>query len=40
MTFVFTSETTGETKVMDMPMDVSFFWPNSWVSPISSFGDI
>lgn len=29
MTFVFTSETTGETKVMDMPMDVSFFWPNS-----------
>ena len=29
MTFVFTSEATGETKVMDMPMDVSFFWPNS-----------
>ena len=29
MTFVFTSDTTGETKVMDMPMDVSFFWPNS-----------
>ena len=29
MTFVFTSETTGETKIMDMPMDVSFFWPNS-----------
>ena len=29
MTFVFTSETTGETKVMDMPMDVGFFWPNS-----------
>lgn len=29
MTFVFTSEATGETKVMDMPMDVGFFWPNS-----------
>jgi len=29
MTFIFTSETTGETKIMDMPMDVSFFWPNS-----------
>ena len=29
MTFTFTSNATGETKEMDIPMDVSFFWPNS-----------
>ena len=29
MTFTFTSNITGETKEMDIPMDVSFFWPNS-----------
>ncbi len=29
MTFTFVSDTTGEVKEMDIPMDVSFFWPNS-----------
>ena len=29
MTFVFTSEVTGETEVMDLPIDAGFFWPNS-----------
>jgi hypothetical protein len=29
MTFVFTSNITGESQVMDMPMDVSFFWPRA-----------
>lgn len=29
MTFVFTSNTTGESQVMDIPMDVSFFWPRA-----------
>lgn len=29
MTFVFTSSETGETEVMDLPMDSGFFWPNS-----------
>jgi hypothetical protein len=29
MTFVFTSDVTGETQVMEVPMDVSFFWPKS-----------
>jgi hypothetical protein len=29
MTFVFTSNVTGETQVMEVPMDVSFFWPKS-----------
>lgn len=29
MTFVFTSEATGETEVMDLPIDSGFFWPNS-----------
>ena len=28
MTFVFTSNVTGESQVMEVPMDVSFFWPN------------
>lgn len=27
MTFIFTSNSTGESQVMDIPMDVSFFWP-------------
>ena len=29
MSFVFTSNVTGESEVMDIPMDVSFFWPKS-----------
>ena len=29
MTFTFVSETTGEVKEIDIPMDISFFWPNS-----------
>jgi len=29
MTFTFVSESTGEVKEMDIPMDVSFFWPRS-----------
>jgi hypothetical protein len=29
MTFTFVSETTGEVKEMDIPMDVSFFWPGN-----------
>jgi len=29
MTFVFTSNQTGESQVMEVPMDVSFFWPKS-----------
>jgi hypothetical protein len=29
MTFVFTSAQTGESQVMEVPMDVSFFWPKS-----------
>jgi hypothetical protein len=29
MTFTFESEVTGEVKEMDIPMGVSFFWPNS-----------
>lgn len=29
MTFTFVSETTGEALEMDIPMDVSFFWPKS-----------
>jgi hypothetical protein len=29
MTFTFISDTTGEVKEMEIPMDVSFFWPNS-----------
>lgn len=29
MTFTFISEATGEVKELDIPMDVSFFWPNS-----------
>ena len=29
MTFVFTSNATGESQVMEVPMDVSFFWPKS-----------
>lgn len=29
MTFTFVSDTTGEVKEMDIPMGVSFFWPNS-----------
>jgi hypothetical protein len=29
MTFTFISDTTGEVKEMDIPMDVSFFWPNN-----------
>ena len=29
MTFTFVSDTTGEVKEMEIPMDVSFFWPNS-----------
>lgn len=28
MTFTFVSEATGEVKELDIPMDVSFFWPN------------
>jgi len=28
MTFTFISEDTGDVKEMDIPMDVSFFWPN------------
>jgi hypothetical protein len=28
MTFTFISDATGEVKEMDIPMDVSFFWPN------------
>lgn len=31
MTFTFISEATGDVKELDIPMDVSFFWPNSWV---------
>jgi hypothetical protein len=31
MTFTFISETTGEVKEMDIPMEVSFFWPSTWV---------
>ena len=29
MTFTFVSDATGEVKEMDIPMDVSFFWPQS-----------
>ena len=29
MTFTFVSDTTGEVKEMDIPMDVSFFWPSN-----------
>jgi hypothetical protein len=29
MTFVFTSNVTGESQVMEVPMDVSFFWPRA-----------
>ena len=29
MTFTFVSDLTGEVKEMDIPMDVSFFWPQS-----------
>jgi hypothetical protein len=29
MTFTFISDITGEVKEMDIPMDVSFFWPQS-----------
>jgi hypothetical protein len=29
MTFTFVSDTTGEVKEMDIPMDVSFFWPGN-----------
>jgi len=29
MTFTFISEATGDVKELDIPMDVSFFWPNS-----------
>jgi hypothetical protein len=29
MTFTFISEATGEVKEMDIPMDVSFFWPGN-----------
>jgi hypothetical protein len=29
MTFTFISDTTGEVKEMDIPMDVSFFWPGT-----------
>jgi len=29
MTFTFVSDTTGEVKEMDIPMDVSFFWPGT-----------
>lgn len=29
MTFTFISDATGEVKELDIPMDVSFFWPNS-----------
>ena len=29
MTFTFVSDTTGEVKEIDIPMDVSFFWPNN-----------
>jgi hypothetical protein len=29
MTFTFISDVTGEVKELDIPMDVSFFWPNS-----------
>jgi len=31
MKFTFISETTNETKEMDIPMDVSFFWPDTGV---------
>ena len=29
MTFTFISEATGDVKELDIPMDVSFFWPNA-----------
>ena len=29
MTFTFISDATGEAKEIDIPMDVSFFWPGS-----------
>lgn len=29
MTFTFISNVTGETQVLDIPMDVSFFWPRA-----------
>jgi hypothetical protein len=29
MTFTFISDATGEVKELDIPMDVSFFWPNT-----------
>jgi hypothetical protein len=29
MTFTFVSDATGEVKEMDIPMDVSFFWPGN-----------
>jgi hypothetical protein len=29
MTFTFISDATGEVKEMDIPMDVSFFWPGT-----------
>jgi hypothetical protein len=31
MKFTFISNATGEVKELDIPMDVSFFWPTSWV---------
>ena len=27
MSFTFTSEVTGEDTIMDIPLDVEFFWP-------------
>jgi hypothetical protein len=27
----FISEETGERRLMILPMDTSFFWPNSWI---------
>jgi hypothetical protein len=29
MTFTFVSDATGEVKEIDIPMDVSFFWPGT-----------
>jgi hypothetical protein len=31
MTFTFVSDITGEVKEMDIPIEVSFFWPTTWV---------
>jgi hypothetical protein len=31
MTFTFVSDTTGEVKELDIPIEVSFFWPTTWV---------